>query len=61
MTFILLIVAFFVYLTLSIMETGSSYHFLYVLGLVYVTGHLSLILGVMLGLSQKSSGTDKAE
>jgi hypothetical protein len=61
MTFILLIIAFVVYTTLAIIETDSRYHFLYVVGLVYVTGHLSLILGVMLGLSQKSSRTDKAE
>jgi hypothetical protein len=61
MTFILLIIAFIVYLTLSMIETDSGYHFLYILGLVYVTGHISLTLGVMLGLSQKSNRPNKTK
>jgi hypothetical protein len=61
MTFILLIIAFIVYLALAIIETDSGYHFLYVIGLVYVTGHLSLISGVMIVLSQKSNKADKTD
>jgi hypothetical protein len=61
MTFILLVIAFFVYLLLAVVEANSSYHFLYVLGLVYTTGHLSLGVGVTLGLAHNPASIDKTK
>jgi hypothetical protein len=59
MKFALLVTAFIVYLVLSITETDAGYHFFYVLGLVYVTGHLAMVTGIAIGLAHTYVEPDK--